>query len=181
MFSRLYITVILLHATLPLFSHFLFSCHRASQMIQTYVEHIERTKMQQAGSNSQSEGPGCGRTWVVFCVCWCVKVAHISSCINLWIVTFTHRLVADVLCCVLSVLGFSCVNMLFVLVLAFVCQEPWWTAGTSHWERGEEMYTETWQPLWVLWEIIRKNKVWSILPVQCSAISQPTSPENIWA
>ncbi|XP_068192020.1 C-Jun-amino-terminal kinase-interacting protein 3 isoform X11 [Antennarius striatus] len=35
---------------------------RHTEMIQTYVEHIERTKMQQAGSNSQSEGPGCGRT-----------------------------------------------------------------------------------------------------------------------
>lgn len=34
----------------------------SSQMIQTYVEHIERSKMQQAGSNSQSETPGCGRT-----------------------------------------------------------------------------------------------------------------------
>uniref|UniRef100_A0A7N6BP06 C-Jun-amino-terminal kinase-interacting protein 3 n=1 Tax=Anabas testudineus TaxID=64144 RepID=A0A7N6BP06_ANATE len=32
------------------------------EMIQTYVEHIERTKLQQTGSNSQSEGPGCGRT-----------------------------------------------------------------------------------------------------------------------
>ncbi|KAF3846605.1 hypothetical protein F7725_003683 [Dissostichus mawsoni] len=32
------------------------------RMIQTYVEHIERSKMQQAGSNSQSEGTGCGRT-----------------------------------------------------------------------------------------------------------------------
>lgn len=32
------------------------------QMIQTYVEHIERSKLQQAGSNSQSEGTGCGRT-----------------------------------------------------------------------------------------------------------------------
>ncbi|CAI5674886.1 unnamed protein product [Oreochromis niloticus] len=31
-------------------------------MIQTYVEHIERSKMQQAGSNSQSEGTGCGRS-----------------------------------------------------------------------------------------------------------------------
>ncbi|KAM6966972.1 C-Jun-amino-terminal kinase-interacting protein 3 isoform 9-T9 [Tautogolabrus adspersus] len=35
---------------------------RHTEMIQTYVEHIERTKMQQAGSNSQSDGPGCGRT-----------------------------------------------------------------------------------------------------------------------
>ncbi|XP_017161654.1 C-Jun-amino-terminal kinase-interacting protein 3 isoform X9 [Poecilia reticulata] len=35
---------------------------RHTEMIQTYVEHIERTKLQQAGSNSQSEGPGCGRT-----------------------------------------------------------------------------------------------------------------------
>uniref|UniRef100_A0A3Q1D5W6 C-Jun-amino-terminal kinase-interacting protein 3 n=1 Tax=Amphiprion ocellaris TaxID=80972 RepID=A0A3Q1D5W6_AMPOC len=35
---------------------------RHTEMIQTYVEHIERSKMQQAGSNSQSEGPGCGRT-----------------------------------------------------------------------------------------------------------------------
>ncbi|CAN9505724.1 unnamed protein product [Ophioblennius macclurei] len=33
---------------------------RHTEMIQTYVEHIERSKMQQAGS--QSEGPGCGRT-----------------------------------------------------------------------------------------------------------------------
>uniref|UniRef100_A0A3Q3GH73 Mitogen-activated protein kinase 8 interacting protein 3 n=1 Tax=Labrus bergylta TaxID=56723 RepID=A0A3Q3GH73_9LABR len=31
---------------------------RHTEMIQTYVEHIERTKMQQAGSNSQSDGPG---------------------------------------------------------------------------------------------------------------------------
>uniref|UniRef100_A0A8C4IKA8 C-Jun-amino-terminal kinase-interacting protein 3 n=1 Tax=Dicentrarchus labrax TaxID=13489 RepID=A0A8C4IKA8_DICLA len=31
---------------------------RHTEMIQTYVEHIERSKMQQAGSNSQSE-PGC--------------------------------------------------------------------------------------------------------------------------
>lgn len=31
-------------------------------MIQTYVEHIERSKIQQAGSNSQPEGTGCGRT-----------------------------------------------------------------------------------------------------------------------
>ncbi|KAG7243696.1 hypothetical protein INR49_011253 [Caranx melampygus] len=30
---------------------------RHTEMIQTYVEHIERSKMQQAGSNSQSEGP----------------------------------------------------------------------------------------------------------------------------
>ncbi|XP_034068834.1 C-Jun-amino-terminal kinase-interacting protein 3 isoform X6 [Gymnodraco acuticeps] len=40
---------------------------RHTEMIQTYVEHIERSKMQQAGSNSQSEGTGCGRiqrhTW----------------------------------------------------------------------------------------------------------------------
>ncbi|XP_008303512.1 C-Jun-amino-terminal kinase-interacting protein 3 isoform X2 [Stegastes partitus] len=35
---------------------------RHTEMIQTYVEHIERSKMQQSGSNSQSEGPGCGRT-----------------------------------------------------------------------------------------------------------------------
>ncbi|XP_054462974.1 C-Jun-amino-terminal kinase-interacting protein 3 [Anoplopoma fimbria] len=35
---------------------------RHTEMIQTYVEHIERSKMQQAGSNSQSEAPGCGRT-----------------------------------------------------------------------------------------------------------------------
>uniref|UniRef100_A0A1A7YW85 C-Jun-amino-terminal kinase-interacting protein 3 n=2 Tax=Iconisemion striatum TaxID=60296 RepID=A0A1A7YW85_9TELE len=35
---------------------------RHTEMIQTYVEHIERSKMQQAGSNSQSDGPGCGRT-----------------------------------------------------------------------------------------------------------------------
>ncbi|XP_040047080.2 C-Jun-amino-terminal kinase-interacting protein 3 isoform X23 [Gasterosteus aculeatus] len=35
---------------------------RHTEMIQTYVEHIERSKMQQAGSNSQSETPGCGRT-----------------------------------------------------------------------------------------------------------------------
>lgn len=34
----------------------------SSQMIQTYVEHIERSKLQQAGGNSQSEGTGCGRT-----------------------------------------------------------------------------------------------------------------------
>ncbi|XP_074511825.1 C-Jun-amino-terminal kinase-interacting protein 3 isoform X4 [Sebastes fasciatus] len=33
---------------------------RHTEMIQTYVEHIERSKMQQAGS--QSEAPGCGRT-----------------------------------------------------------------------------------------------------------------------
>uniref|UniRef100_A0A667Y6B8 C-Jun-amino-terminal kinase-interacting protein 3 n=1 Tax=Myripristis murdjan TaxID=586833 RepID=A0A667Y6B8_9TELE len=35
---------------------------RHTEMIQTYVEHIERSKMQQAGSNSQPEGQGCGRT-----------------------------------------------------------------------------------------------------------------------
>ncbi|AWP18735.1 putative C-Jun-amino-terminal kinase-interacting protein 3 [Scophthalmus maximus] len=35
---------------------------RHTEMIQTYVEHIERSKMQQAGTNSQSEGTGCGRT-----------------------------------------------------------------------------------------------------------------------
>ncbi|XP_062264751.1 C-Jun-amino-terminal kinase-interacting protein 3 isoform X9 [Platichthys flesus] len=35
---------------------------RHTEMIQTYVEHIERSKMQQAGTNSQSDGPGCGRT-----------------------------------------------------------------------------------------------------------------------
>ncbi|XP_039977124.1 C-Jun-amino-terminal kinase-interacting protein 3 isoform X14 [Xiphias gladius] len=35
---------------------------RHTEMIQTYVEHMERSKMQQTGSNSQSEGPGCGRT-----------------------------------------------------------------------------------------------------------------------
>ncbi|XP_056143468.1 C-Jun-amino-terminal kinase-interacting protein 3 [Lampris incognitus] len=35
---------------------------RHTEMIQTYVEYIERSKMQQAGSNNQSEGPGCGRT-----------------------------------------------------------------------------------------------------------------------
>ncbi|XP_026181329.1 C-Jun-amino-terminal kinase-interacting protein 3 isoform X10 [Mastacembelus armatus] len=35
---------------------------RHTEMIQMYVEHIERSKMQQAGSNSQSEGHGCGRT-----------------------------------------------------------------------------------------------------------------------
>ncbi|XP_051572008.1 C-Jun-amino-terminal kinase-interacting protein 3-like isoform X2 [Myxocyprinus asiaticus] len=34
---------------------------RHTEMIQTYVEHIERSKMQQAGSN-QSESKGCGRT-----------------------------------------------------------------------------------------------------------------------
>ncbi|CAL8275115.1 unnamed protein product [Lota lota] len=40
---------------------------RHTEMIQTYVENIERTKMQQAGSHAQSEGPGSGRihqqTW----------------------------------------------------------------------------------------------------------------------
>ncbi|XP_035255161.1 C-Jun-amino-terminal kinase-interacting protein 3-like isoform X5 [Anguilla anguilla] len=35
---------------------------RHTEMIQTYMEHIERSKMQQAGSNSQSEATGCGRT-----------------------------------------------------------------------------------------------------------------------
>uniref|UniRef100_A0A3Q2QYR9 C-Jun-amino-terminal kinase-interacting protein 3 n=1 Tax=Fundulus heteroclitus TaxID=8078 RepID=A0A3Q2QYR9_FUNHE len=35
---------------------------RHTEMIQTYVEHIERSKLQQTGSNSQSEGPVCGRT-----------------------------------------------------------------------------------------------------------------------
>ncbi|KAL0993715.1 hypothetical protein UPYG_G00112310 [Umbra pygmaea] len=35
---------------------------RHTEMIQTYVEHFERAKMQQAGSNSQLEGPGSGRT-----------------------------------------------------------------------------------------------------------------------
>ncbi|XP_023204498.1 C-Jun-amino-terminal kinase-interacting protein 3 isoform X13 [Xiphophorus maculatus] len=35
---------------------------RHTEMIQTYVEHIERSKLQQPGGNSQSEGPGCGRT-----------------------------------------------------------------------------------------------------------------------
>ncbi|XP_054615178.1 C-Jun-amino-terminal kinase-interacting protein 3 isoform X19 [Dunckerocampus dactyliophorus] len=35
---------------------------RHTEMIQTYVEHIERSKMQQTGSNSQSDGPGSGRT-----------------------------------------------------------------------------------------------------------------------
>ncbi|KAG7492076.1 hypothetical protein MATL_G00010590 [Megalops atlanticus] len=35
---------------------------RHTEMIQTYVEHIERSKMQQVGSNSQSEGISCGRT-----------------------------------------------------------------------------------------------------------------------
>uniref|UniRef100_A0A3B1JZQ5 C-Jun-amino-terminal kinase-interacting protein 3 n=1 Tax=Astyanax mexicanus TaxID=7994 RepID=A0A3B1JZQ5_ASTMX len=34
---------------------------RHTEMIQTYVEHIERSKMQQAGSN-QSDTTGCGRT-----------------------------------------------------------------------------------------------------------------------
>ncbi|KAM6963448.1 C-Jun-amino-terminal kinase-interacting protein 3 [Aplochiton taeniatus] len=40
---------------------------RHTEMIQTYVEHIERTKMQQTGGNTQSEGPSGGRpqrhTW----------------------------------------------------------------------------------------------------------------------
>uniref|UniRef100_A0A6Q2XGI4 C-Jun-amino-terminal kinase-interacting protein 3 n=1 Tax=Esox lucius TaxID=8010 RepID=A0A6Q2XGI4_ESOLU len=31
---------------------------RHTEMIQTYMEHLERSKMQQAGSNTQSEGPG---------------------------------------------------------------------------------------------------------------------------
>ncbi|XP_053706923.1 C-Jun-amino-terminal kinase-interacting protein 3 isoform X2 [Synchiropus splendidus] len=35
---------------------------RHTEMIQTYVEHIERSKLQQTGSNSESGGPGCGRT-----------------------------------------------------------------------------------------------------------------------
>ncbi|XP_062340833.1 C-Jun-amino-terminal kinase-interacting protein 3 isoform X5 [Osmerus eperlanus] len=35
---------------------------RHTEMIQTYVEHIERSKMQQAGSNSQPEGPGSAKT-----------------------------------------------------------------------------------------------------------------------
>ncbi|XP_066545091.1 C-Jun-amino-terminal kinase-interacting protein 3 isoform X3 [Amia ocellicauda] len=35
---------------------------RHTEMIQTYVEHIERSKMQQVGTNSQSEGTGSGRT-----------------------------------------------------------------------------------------------------------------------
>ncbi|KAK2833702.1 hypothetical protein Q5P01_017591 [Channa striata] len=35
---------------------------RHTEMIQTYVGHIGRTKQQQTGSNSQSETPGCGRT-----------------------------------------------------------------------------------------------------------------------
>jgi hypothetical protein len=30
-------------------------------MIQTYVENIERTKMQQVGGHGQPEGPGSGR------------------------------------------------------------------------------------------------------------------------
>ncbi|KAG7266675.1 hypothetical protein CRUP_038063 [Coryphaenoides rupestris] len=34
---------------------------RHTEMIQTYVENIERSKMQQAGSHSQPEGPGSGR------------------------------------------------------------------------------------------------------------------------
>lgn len=32
-----------------------------SQMIQTYVEHIERSKMQQVGGNNQTEGSVPGR------------------------------------------------------------------------------------------------------------------------
>ncbi|KAM7372207.1 hypothetical protein PAMP_009390 [Pampus punctatissimus] len=35
---------------------------RHTEMIQTYVGHIERSKLQQTGSNSQSDVPGCGRT-----------------------------------------------------------------------------------------------------------------------
>ncbi|KAJ8347210.1 hypothetical protein SKAU_G00286110 [Synaphobranchus kaupii] len=35
---------------------------RHTEMIQTYMEYIERSKMQQAGGNSQSEATGCGRT-----------------------------------------------------------------------------------------------------------------------
>lgn len=42
-----------------------------------------------------------------------------------------HRLVADVSCFVLSVLGFSRVDALIVLTLVLVCQQPWWTAGAS--------------------------------------------------
>uniref|UniRef100_A0A3B5QTT3 C-Jun-amino-terminal kinase-interacting protein 3 n=1 Tax=Xiphophorus maculatus TaxID=8083 RepID=A0A3B5QTT3_XIPMA len=34
---------------------------RHTEMIQTYVEHIERSKLQQPGGNSQSEGPGSER------------------------------------------------------------------------------------------------------------------------
>ncbi|XP_056464537.1 C-Jun-amino-terminal kinase-interacting protein 3-like [Gadus chalcogrammus] len=34
---------------------------RHTEMIQTYVENIERTKMQQVGGHSQPEGPGSGR------------------------------------------------------------------------------------------------------------------------
>lgn len=33
----------------------------SSQMIQTYVEHIERSKMQQVGGNNQTEGSLPGR------------------------------------------------------------------------------------------------------------------------
>lgn len=107
----------------------IFSCPRGSQMIQTYVEHIERSKMQQAGSNSQPEGPGCGRTWVVVCVC--VLVCRGRAFIFNPNIHPIHRLVADVLCFVLSVLGFSRVDALIVLMLVLVCQQPWWTAGTS--------------------------------------------------
>ncbi|XP_061079939.1 C-Jun-amino-terminal kinase-interacting protein 3-like [Conger conger] len=35
---------------------------RHTEMIQTYMEHIERSKIQQAGSNSQPEATGCGRS-----------------------------------------------------------------------------------------------------------------------
>ena len=41
-----------------LFGSYIFS---SSQMIQTYVEHIERSKMQQVGGNNQTEGSVPGR------------------------------------------------------------------------------------------------------------------------
>ncbi|KAJ1067391.1 hypothetical protein K5549_010509 [Capra hircus] len=37
---------------------------RHTEMIQTYVEHIERSKMQQVGGNSQTEGSLPGRSWL---------------------------------------------------------------------------------------------------------------------
>ena len=142
----------------------IFSCPCGSQMIQTYVEHIERSKMQQAGSNSQPEGPGCGRTWVVVCVCVCVCVCRGQAFIFNPNIHPIHRLVADVWCFVLNVLGFSRVDALIVLTLALVCQQPWWTAGASLLTGEERKCTmkpgSHYQPCGKQLEI---RRVWSLL------------------
>lgn len=132
-------------------------------MIQTYVEHIERTKMQQAGSNSQSEGPGCGRTWVLSCVDVCIWAFMF---VGIHDINFSYCLVADVLCFILNMSSFFDV---------LTCSSCWhWrllSAMMGDWYlRVRGVYKETQHPLWPSWEIWKTKRSFGSFDIlQCSA------------